>query len=345
MAPVPRAAIVSFRLGLTDGVSIVAESWRTALGDLGFDVVTVAGEGPVDRTLAGLAIDAPDAPTIGEVREALDDADLVVVENLLTIPLNLPAARAVAAALRGRPAILHHHDPPWQRERFAHVTELPPDDPAWRHVTINRLTEAELRERGLRATTIYNGFEVPRALGDRAAVRTALGVADDELLVAHPVRAIERKDIPAAIALAERLDATYWLLGPAEEGYGDTLAAALADASCRVIHRPWPHGPDLYAAPDLVAFPSIWEGFGNPPIEAALHGKPAAVGDYAVARELRALGFEWLDPTDHGAVRAFLAAPNEAVLERNRALAERHFSLDAMRDALAALLDEAGWAA
>ncbi len=43
-------AIVSFRLGLTDGVSIVADSWAEALDRLGFDVVTVAGEGPVDRT-------------------------------------------------------------------------------------------------------------------------------------------------------------------------------------------------------------------------------------------------------------------------------------------------------
>ena len=45
---------MSFRLGLTDGVSIVAESWRQALDDLGFDVVTVAGEGPV---AAGLGMD------------------------------------------------------------------------------------------------------------------------------------------------------------------------------------------------------------------------------------------------------------------------------------------------
>ena len=66
-----------------------------------------------------------------------------MVENLCTIPLNLPAARAVARALRGRRAVLHHHDPPWQRPAWAHVTELPPDDPAWRHVTINRLTEAQ----------------------------------------------------------------------------------------------------------------------------------------------------------------------------------------------------------
>ena len=98
---------------------MVADSWARALAELGFAVTTVAGEGPVDRLVPGLAIDAVEPPTAGEVADALADADLVVVENLCTIPLNLPAARVVAATLRGRPAILHHHDPPWQRARFA----------------------------------------------------------------------------------------------------------------------------------------------------------------------------------------------------------------------------------
>ena len=79
-------AVVSFRLGLTDGVSIVATTWADALERMGFDVITVAGEGPVDRTIAGLAMEAAEGPPTGEVEEALRDADLVVVENLCTIP-------------------------------------------------------------------------------------------------------------------------------------------------------------------------------------------------------------------------------------------------------------------
>ena len=336
-------AIVSFRLGAADGVSVVAATWERALAELGFTVRTVAGAGPVDVRVPGLDIDAPVAPTEGEVRDALVGVDLVVVENLLSIPLNLPASRTLAAVIAGRPAVLHHHDPPWQRARFAHIHELPPRDPAWRHVTINELTRREMAERGFDATTIYNGFDVDEPRADRGAARRATGFDPDERVVLHPVRAIERKDVARAIALAEALDATYWLSGPAEEGYDAELARLLAAARTRVVHRRHDDRPQLYASADLVAFPSRWEGFGNPPIEAAIHHRPVAVGHYPVAAELRAMGFQWFEPDDAPAIERFLTDPDPALLETNAAIARRHFSLATMRDHLRALLDDAGW--
>src|SRR5439155_10346828 len=87
-----RVAVLSFRLGGRDGVSVEADKWTRVLRDLGFGVTTVAGDGPVDRTVPGLDIDATDAPDAGDVEAALADADLVVVENLCSLPLNLPAA-------------------------------------------------------------------------------------------------------------------------------------------------------------------------------------------------------------------------------------------------------------
>ncbi len=346
-----RCAFVSFRLGLADGVSIVATSWERALRSIGFDIVTVAGEGPVDRIVPGLAIDAVEPPSISELELALDDVDLVVVENLLSIPLNLPASRAVAHVLAGRPALLHHHDPPWQRERFAHIDELPPDDPQWRHVVINKLTQAEMLDRGLEATVIYNGFDVDPPLADRATSRSALDVADNELLLAHPVRAIERKNIPEAISIATALGGTYWLLGKPEDGYDEQLESALANATCRVIHEPSETRAQIYAAADMVLFPSTWEGFGNPPIEAAIYRKPVVVGTYPVAEEFRALGFDWFSPTDLEAMRLHLAAkaagaddPTDTQrLEHNQLLARQHLSHETMAEQLASLIDEAGW--
>jgi glycosyltransferase involved in cell wall biosynthesis len=343
---VPTVAIVSFRLGRHDGVSVVAATWQRVLEDLGWTVTTVAGDGPVTHLVPGLAIGATTAPDPEAVAAALAPAALVVVENLCTIPLNLPAAQVVAAALRGRPAVLHHHDPAWQRPALPQDSGLPPDDPAWRHVTINRLTERQLADRGIEATTIYNAFDVDQAPGDRAGTRAALDVTERERLVLHPVRAIPRKDVPAAVRLATALGATYWLAGPAEDGYDDELAEVLAAASCRVVHqRPPGSMADAYAACDVVAFPSTWEGFGNPPIEAAIHRRPAAVGPYPVAAELRALGFRWFDPTDAAALAEVLVRPDRDLLDHNQALARAHFGLDRLREDVAALLAGAGWSA
>ena len=188
-------AFVSFRLGLTDGVSVVTGHWQRAVESMGFDTVTVAGEGPVDRTVAGLELAAANPPDLDELRAALADADLIVVENLCTIPLNLPAARAVAEICAGRPTVMHHHDPPWQRAHFAHITELPIEDPAWRHVTINDLTRDQFHDRGIDAVRIYNGFPTDTRPGTSPELRAMLDIAPDEIVLAHPVRAIERKDV------------------------------------------------------------------------------------------------------------------------------------------------------
>jgi len=320
---------------------------------MGFDVDWVAGDVEPgwtdDRPMTlveGLGIDAGSPPDPDDLAAALAGSDLVIVENLCTIPLNPDASAAVATALRGRPAVMHHHDPAWQRARFAHVTDLPPDDPAWLHVTINDLTRHQMAERGITATTIRNGFATDTPVGDRQSTRDRLGLPSDELLVVHPVRAIPRKEVGRAVAITEELGGTYWLLGPAEDGYGPELARELAAARCPVIHAPLAGRADLYAAADMVVFPSTWEGFGNPPVEASLALRPVVVGRYPVAQELRALGFSWFDADDLGPVRSWLASPPEqrqALLAADRATAVRELSLTRMADRLESLLSTAGW--
>lgn len=354
----PTAAVVSFRLGGADGVSVEAAKWKGALQQLGFAVRTVAGAGPVDHLIPGLAagpdLNQPEPPQVDrdELDRALQGADLVVVENLLSLPLNPPAAAAVARVLRGRPAILRHHDLPWQRTRFAGFPP-PPDDRAWRHVTINDHSRRELAARGITAVTIPNAFDPNPPAGDRDAVRRALGLglgmADDTWLVLQPTRAVPRKDVPAGLALAEALGAIFWLLGPAEEGYGPELAHLLAEAKTPTHHGP--AGPvsdtsgieHAYAACDVVVFPSLCEGFGNPPVEAALHRRPVAVGPYQVGGELRARGFRWWDATDHEAVRHFLRSPDTALLDHNEHIARTQFSLEHLPATLSRLLGDAGW--
>jgi mannosylglucosylglycerate synthase len=334
-----RAAVVSFRLGMADGVSVEAAKWAAALRRLGWAVRTVAGAGEADVLLPGLDLDAPEPPAAGELSAALTGADVVLVENLLSLPRNPAATGLLASLLRGRPALLHHHDLPWQRPRHESVTGWPPDDRCWRHVTINDLSRTQLAERGVPAVTLYNTVDLGVPPGRRRRTRRRLGLRRGRLLVLQPTRAIERKNVPAGLEVAEQLGATYWLTGPAEDGYHETLAELLSAASCPVL-RGVPSGlsmSDVYAAADVIVFPSSWEGFGNPLLESAVHRRPLVVADYPVLRELCGFGFVWFSVDDLQPLRAFLDMPDRSLHEVNANLARTYFapeSLDRRLDLL-----------
>jgi mannosylglucosylglycerate synthase len=337
---VPDAALVSFRLGGRDGVSVESAKWAAALGTLGWRVQTVAGAGPVDHVLPGLAMGATEAPTTDEVRRALAPFDLVVVENLCSLPLNPAASAAVAAARAGRPTILHHHDLAWQRPHLAHHPP-PPNDPAWAHVTINELSRRQLAQRGIAATTMYNRFDPDPPAGGRDRVRRALGVADGTRLLLQPTRALERKDVAAGLSVAAAVGGTYWLLGPAEDGYGPELERLVARASVPVLLGTGSVAGSIdeaYTASDVVVLPSTWEGFGNPSLESATHRRPLAVGPYPVAAELAAFGFRWFDSGAPAPLAAWLEEPDPELVEVNHRVAARHFNLADLPDELALVL-------
>lgn len=334
-----RAAVVSYRLGVTDGVSVAAAQCAEGLRRLGLQVRTVAGEGSADVLLPDLALDASRPPPAADLRAALDEADLVVVENVCSLPLNRAAGETLGAYLAGRAALLRHHDLPWERPTIDDAPGWPLNDPAWRHLSISEHARQALAVRGFDAVAIYPGFP-PARPGRRAATRRALGVEATQPLVLQPTRAIARKNVPAGLALAEALDAVYWLTGPAEEGYAPELDALLGRARCSV-RRYLPGGAtiaDAYAAADVVALPSTWEGFGLPLVESALHRKPLALHGYPVAREVAALGFHWFPVADPGPVRGFLTEPDRELLDANETLAHAEFGMDAFTRRLGAVV-------
>jgi glycosyltransferase involved in cell wall biosynthesis len=366
----PTAAVVSFRLGGPDGVSVQAATWGRALERLGFTLRRVAGElpdgpRPGDVVVPGLAMSAAAPPEPDEVAAALAGAGVVVVENLLSLPLNLPAARVLTGILSEAPAqgvrvLLHHHDLPWQRPETAHVGELPPRLPGAVHVTINDFSRAELAGRGIEAVTVRNAFDLDADPGRGDGMRAALGLGQADLLVLQPTRAIARKNIPAALRLADGLaervgpgrTVWYWLPGPAEDGYAAALDGVLATSRVPVLRR---HPGDLalagrpgnmadaYAACDLVVFPSTdGEGFGQPVIESVLARRPLAVARYRALDEILAFGFSFLPVADPDVVAEALSHPDPGVAEHNLALARAHFSLDALVERLRHLLSDPG---
>ena len=190
---------------------------------------------------------------------------------------------------------------------------------------------------------MYNTFDPDPPPGDRARTRAALGVDAEAPLLLQPTRALARKNIAGAIALAEAVGGTYWLLGPAEDGYGPELERLVGRARCPVLLGEPAGGctiADAYAACDAVLLPSTWEGFGNPSVESATYRRPLAMGSYPVAAELAAFGFDWFDAADPAPLAAWLRAPDEGLLARNHRVAAEHFNLADLPQRLSRILRE-----
>ena len=334
--------VVSFRLGYTDGVSIEAQKWIDAFRRLGHQVTSVAGDGVADVLVDGLAIRSRDALDVPALSRGLARADLVVVENMASLPLNPAASEALWGLLEGRPALFRHHDLAWQRPEG---TSSPPprDDLLWRHVTINDLSRRQLAERGVSATTMYNSFDCEPPLGRRDLARAALEVQDERLFLL-PTRAIARKNVAGALRLAEELDAVLWILGPAEDDYDVELARLLASSPV-LVTRGLGWGLDIhdaYAASDLVVLSSTWEGFGNPVLESVTHRCPLAVYPYPVLGEIRSFGFSFFDLGDRTGIRGYLENPDDRLLHENQNLARQNFNLADLTGRLAPLLETWG---
>ena len=323
-------------------MAVVARTWERALHQLGWQTITIAGDSPADYNLdvhvEGLGMAPSPTVDVPTLTTAVEGADLLLCENILSLPLNPAATRAVSNAAASMPTIAHHHDLTWQSERYHHLDYTIPQADHLRHVVINQQSLDEFTQRYIPADLVYNCFDTSASPGNRQTERATHRFEENELVVVHPSRAIARKNIPAAIRLVEQLAGTYWLTGPAENDYEDELANLLRTANCRIVHQPATNMADMYAASDLVVFPSHWEGFGNPPIEAAIFRRLAAVGAYPVSAELRNLGFVWFDPSDPHLIQQALQSDHQEVLAHNAALAQQHFSFDRLVSDIDALL-------
>lgn len=357
-----RVGFISTRIAGTDGVSLETAKWAKIFEEEGFDCFYFAGELDRPKNQSYLAKEAhflhPEIRSIykscfgtltrsREVTRAINrlkrtikdqlydfikkfDIQLLVPENALTIPLNLPLGVALTQVISetGIPTIAHHHDFFWERQNFLANAAwdylnmaFPPHLPSITHVVINSSADNQLSLRtGISSTIIPNvmDFENPPPPPDdySSDVRKALGIKNDEQLILQPTRVVKRKGIEHAIELVRRMDIKAKLVishASGDEGHDyeqrvidySKLMGVKTHFVSDIIgeHRGTTRSGkkiytlyDIYPHADLVTYPSNFEGFGNAFLEAIYFRKPIVVNNYSIySMDIKPKGFSVIE--------------------------------------------------
>jgi len=352
--------LVSTRFKGTDGVSLETEKWVEVLERMRFNCFFFAGESdrPKEKTLLEplahyLHPDILDlhkdfygkktrsitkTDKIHELRVLYKtrlyefihkfNIDLLIVENAISIPVNIPLGLAITEFISETniPAIGHHHDFFWERERFMvncvndYINmAFPPSLNSLYHVVINTEARKMLSYRkGLASLVIPNVFnydrEPPGIDHYNKDIRKALGLAPDDIIFLQPTRIVQRKGIESAIEVIHRLKnpkiklvITHSAKDEGKDYYNRVLSyaeimnvpivinpAIFSDKRGRgkngeKIYSIW----DIYPHADFVTYPSSYEGFGNAFLEAIFFRKPLLVNRYSIyQQDIEPIGFD-----------------------------------------------------
>ncbi len=359
-----RIGFIATRLNGTDGVSLEVEKWAQVLQRLGHDIYYCAGElggyaseGTLIPKLhfahqsifhlsqkafaSGDLVDAEQVCdeiylTADEIRAPLrafirlNKLDMIIVQNALTIPMNLPLGVSLTGLIAelGINTIAHHHDFYWERQRYQTNTILdlldttfPAKLPSIQHITINTIAQQRLKaRRGIESIVIPNVMDfaaTPPHIDDYCAnFRQAVGLKKEEPFILQPTRVIRRKGIEMAVELVHRLELaeprlfithrsddeglSYWLwlkreasvMGVQVELIDHMVKQQRSKINGHKVYSLW----DAYLHADLVTYPSEYEGFGNALLEAIYTGRLTIVNRYPVYNaDIKPLGFEFIE--------------------------------------------------
>ncbi|MCX7975781.1 MAG: glycosyltransferase family 4 protein [Bellilinea sp.] len=357
-----RIGFVSTRFAGTDGVSLEAEKWAVVFERMGHTCFYFAGlsdrPAEVSYVVPNLFFHHPEMEKIHEeafnqtirsprlTRQMQEykayfkdhlqkfvnqfEIDLLVAENALSIPVNIPLGMAISEfiAETGFPVIAHHHDMYWERKRFLvncvwdYLTmAFPPAFPSVKHVVINSVAGQQLSLRtGVSCRIVPNvmDFESPPPALDEYArsLRQDLGLGEHEKLILQPTRVVQRKGIEHAIELVSRLEIPARLVishAAGDEGreyehrvrdYAQRMGVNTlfvsdiirekrgTTADGRKIYTLF----DVYPHADLVTYPSEIEGFGNAFLEAIYFRRPIVVNRYSIYEiDIKPKGFQVIE--------------------------------------------------
>jgi glycosyltransferase involved in cell wall biosynthesis len=191
---------------------------------------------------------------------------------------------------------------------------------------------------------------VPAAAGGEPGAGAALAGGDRYLLAVGTVE--PRKDLPTLVAAFDDLAARHpdlRLVIAGADGWGaEALTAAVAAARHRdrVVRLGWVDDAGraaLVREAAVFAYPSLYEGFGLPPVEAMAAGTPVVATRAGSLPEVCGEGADLVPPGDTGALAGalerVLGDPGHAaaLVARGRAVAAG-YDWDATADRFAALI-------
>jgi glycosyltransferase involved in cell wall biosynthesis len=203
-------------------------------------------------------------------------------------------------------------------------------------------------------TVVHRGRD-PARLGRRTAarrreVRAALGIADDDWVVLNAARQEFQKGQRFLLEAFARLPAgrsRLWIAGRAGSATSELrrLAEPMTERVQFLDHRD--DLPDLMAAADVFALPSLWEGLGGVLLEAMALELPIVASDLAPVREITAPSeaARLVPAGDADALAAALLAmlrdPHQeaARAQRARKLFEDRYTIDKSGQALFELFE------
>jgi glycosyltransferase involved in cell wall biosynthesis len=308
--------------------------------------------------------------------------EILVVENALCLPMHIPLGVALTHFIAETefPTIAHHHDFHWERARFSVnavndflTMAFPPTLPSIQHVTINSFAQKDLSWRkGASSIMVPNvlDFENPPSEEELTAsdFRERIGLAPDDIVLLQPTRVVPRKGIEHSIALVAQLKNPKCKLVVSHESGDEGLdyhnalmeLAEHSGVDLRFVHthvdQPGPFNSngvpgtvlaDVYAAADLITYPSLYEGFGNALLEAFYFRKPVLVNRYAIfITDIEPKGFKvitmngFLTRSVLDEVRRVIADEEyrQKIVDYNYELGKAFFSYSVLRRKLRSLI-------
>jgi glycosyltransferase involved in cell wall biosynthesis len=240
--------------------------------------------------------------------------------------------------------------------RYPRLVQRAVDRGAWVHVLATAIGDEVVELLGVdrdRVRVVPSGVDPPTA-GDAAAGRR---IAGHERYVLFVGTAEPRKRLPDLVRAFDddavagaRPGLGLVIAGPDGWGTGELVETMDAARHGRAIRRiGWVDEAtraDLLAGASVVAVPSVYEGFGYPPLEAMAAGVPVVATSVGSLPEVLGDAADLVPPADVDALAAAIArvldddAHRAALVERGRARAAS-FSWEQCAKAMVALYEDA----